>query len=658
MKRRRVFVGIAVACLFLVISCEKNDPDEPEHGSLQLTSTKVGTQYLTVQGPNTGIHVDENIVIAFSNSLDTATIRNSIFLTDKENNAIVTEIATLDNYKTISLSHEQNLSPLTEYTLQITDALKGAGKETFEGVEYSFTTLNGTMEMTGITLNGLDFSSSVRIYDIDRKNILLEISFSEELDATTYQSFIVLSGGLSLSYSLSADNKKISITNKSELAGYTRYFLTLSSNLTSKTGYTFKGFTNSFYTCVDSSFKFPEITDDQLLDLVQKQTFRYFYDFAHPACGMTRERNTSGDIVTTGGSGFGVMALIVGMERGFITRTEGLGQLDKMLGFLENCDRFHGAWPHWLNGNSGTVIPFGEKDNGADLVETSFMLEGLLTMRQYLDSTVISEKGQINRINKLFNETEFDWFTRGENVLYWHWSPDYYWDMNMPIRGYNEALIVYILAASSASHGIAASVYHNGYARNGGIVNGKSFYGYRLPLGEDYGGPLFFTHYSFLGLDPRNLQDNYADYWEQNVNHSRINRAYCEDNPKNFAGYSSTSWGLTASDNQKGYSAHSPTNDLGVITPTAAVSALPYAPEESMDAIRYFYYILGDKLWGEYGFYDAFNVTEQWWADSYLAIDQGPIICMIENHRSGLLWDLFMSCPEIQGGLDKIGFTY
>ena len=217
---------------------------------------------------------------------------------------------------------------------------------------------------------------------------------------------------------------------------------------------------------------------------------------------------------------------------------------------------------------------------------------------------------------------------------------------------------MYVLAASSASHGISASVYHNGYARNGGIVNGKSFYGYTLPLGEDYGGPLFFTHYSFLGLDPGNLRDTYAGYWEQNVNHTRINRAYCLDNPKNYVGYGSGSWGLTASDNQKGYSAHSPTNDLGVITPSAAVSALPYTPEESMEAIRYFYYILGDKLWGEYGFYDAFNITEQWWADSYIAIDQGPIICMIENYRSGLLWDLFMSCPEVQSGLDKLGFTY
>ena len=230
--------------------------------------------------------------------------------------------------------------------------------------------------------------------------------------------------------------------------------------------------------------------------------------------------------------------------------------------------------------------------------------------------------------------------------------------MNMKIQGYNETLITYILAASSTTYSINEEVYHEGYARNGAIINGNTYYGYLLPLGWAYGGPLFFTHYSFLGLDPRNLADDYADYWEQNVNQSLINWSYCVDNPMNWISYSTDCWGLTASDNPWGYSAHSPSNDLGVITPTAAVSAIPYVPEQSMKAIHHFYYLLGDRLWGPYGFYDAFDVTEGWWANSYIAIDQGPIVCMIENYRSGLLWDLFMSCPEVQQGLDKLGFSY
>ena len=312
-----------------------------------------------------------------------------------------------------------------------------------------------------------------------------------------------------------------------------------------------------------------------------------------------------------------------------------------------------------MNGNTGKAIPFSTKDNGGDLVETAFLIQGLLTVRQYLDADNISESNLIFRINQLWESVEWDWYTKGgQNVLYWHWSPQYNWDMNLQIRGHNETQIIYVLAASSPTHDINKLTYDNGYAQNGNIKNGSTYYGYELPIGYGRGGPLFFTHYSYLGLDPRNLVDQYADYWQQNRNHTLINRAYCIDNPKNFIGYSEDCWGLTASDNHEGYSAHSPSNDKGVITPTAAISSIPYTPEESMKVIRFLYYQMGDKLWGDHGFYDAFNPTVNWVADSYLAIDQGPIICMIENHRSGLLWDLFMSSPEIQEGLEKLGFTY
>jgi len=402
-----------------------------------------------------------------------------------------------------------------------------------------------------------------------------------------------------------------------------------------------------------------QLTNEVLLEKVQRQTFKYFYDFAHPASGMARERNSAGDIVTMGGSGFGLMALLVGMERGFITREQGLLQVEKVLDFLETCDRYHGVWPHWLNGESGEVVPFSPKDNGADLVETAFMVQGLITVRQYLYKNKVGEIELANRINTLWHEVEWEWFTGGgEEVLYWHWSPEFEWEMNMGIRGHNETLIAYVLAASSPTHQIDSGVYHKGYARNGDIRNGNSYYGIELPLGEELGGPLFFSHYSFLGLDPRKLQDQYVSYWKQNVNHTLINRAYCMENPKGFKGYGAKGWGLTASDNHQGYSAHSPTNDLGVISPTAAISSIPYTPEYSLEAIRHMYYECQDSLWGIYGFHDAFNPSEKWCAKSYLAIDQGPIVVMIENYRTGLLWDLFMSAPEIRQGLTRLGFTY
>ncbi len=404
------------------------------------------------------------------------------------------------------------------------------------------------------------------------------------------------------------------------------------------------------------------LSDDQLLDIVQKQTFRYFWDFAHPVSGMARERSNiafdyGNEVVTTGGTGFGVMATIVAVHRGWISRDSAANHLLKMVKFLAKADAYHGVFPHWLNGATGKTIPFSRKDDGADLVETSFLFQGLLTVRQYFDRDTPLENELRSRINWLWNDIEWDWFTRGgQNVLYWHWSPDNGWAMDFDIRGFNECLITYVLAASGERYPVDAAVYHDGWAKSDFFINGKEFYGIKLPLGFDYGGPLFFSHYSFLGLDPRGLKDKYADYWQQNVNHTLINRAYCIDNPKKFTGYGEMCWGLTASDNHEGYNAHSPTNDLGVITPTAALSAFPYTPQYSMQVLRHFYYNLGDKIWSDYGFVDSFNESKGWYAKSHLAIDQGPIIVMIENYRSRLLWDLFMSCPEVQNGLKKLGF--
>ncbi|MCH5599657.1 glucoamylase family protein [Niabella ginsengisoli] len=405
------------------------------------------------------------------------------------------------------------------------------------------------------------------------------------------------------------------------------------------------------------------ISDSALVDLVQKQTIRYFWDFAHPVSGLARERsnqsfNYGNEVVTTGGTGFGIMAIIAGVNRGWIERDTAARFLLKMVKFLYKADAYHGVFPHWLNGETGKTIPFSRKDDGADLVESAFLFQGLLCARQYFNGDNDLERQLRGRINGLWNDIEWDWFTReGREVLYWHWSPNNGWAMNFPLRGFNECLITYVLAASSDNYPVDTKVYHRGWAQSNFFKNGKTFYNYELPLGFDYGGPLFFSHYSFLGLSPKGLKDQYADYWKQNQNHTLINYAYCVDNPKAFKGYGENCWGLTASDTYNGYDAHSPTNDHGTITPTAALSAFPYTPDKSMKTLRHFYIDLGDKIWSEYGFVDAFNETKNWYAQSHLAIDQGPIVVMIENYRTGLLWKLFMSCPEIQSGLKKLGFT-
>ncbi len=403
------------------------------------------------------------------------------------------------------------------------------------------------------------------------------------------------------------------------------------------------------------------MSDDDFLDMVQRATFRYFYHFAHPNCGLARERNTSGDVVTIGGSGFGVMALIAGVERNFISRENGAKHLLKMLNFLtSSAQRFHGAYPHWLNGWTGQVVPFSQYDDGGDIVETSFLLQGLLTARQYFNRNDSIEIEIRNKINQIWNTVEFSWYRRSpySQHLYWHWSPNYGWVMNLKLMGWSETMICYILGIASPYYSIPASTYYQGWASSSTYYNVRITYGYKLYVGENLGGPLFFTHYSFLGFDPRNKKDSFCNYFIHNRNQTLVNRAYCINNPKRFTGYDSLNWGITASDNPWGYSAHEPLmNDNGTIAPTAALSSMPYTPEESKATLKHFYRRYFNQLWGTYGFKDAFNLSQNWFANSYLAIDQGPIIIMIENYRTGLLWNLFMSNPEIQTALDSIGFV-
>lgn len=412
------------------------------------------------------------------------------------------------------------------------------------------------------------------------------------------------------------------------------------------------------------------LSDDSLLTLVQRQTFQYFWDGAEPVSGMARERiHTDGvypendqDVVTVGGSGFGLMAILVGIERGFITKEQGFARLQKIVSYIGKADRFHGAWPHWLDGPTGKVKPFSPKDDGGDLVETAYMVQGLLTVAGYFKNGNEAEQQLADDIRKLWSEVEWDWYTQGKDALYWHWSPHYNWEMNFAIGGYNECLITYILAASSPTHPIKPEVYHKGWALNGAIANDTVFYGLNTILnfyqyGDDPTGPLFWAHYSYLGLNPKRLSDKYADYWELNRNQALIHYRYCIDNPKGFKGYGEKQWGLTASYSTNGYAAHHPGNeDSGVISPTAALSSFPYTPAESMNFLRYLY-TEANSLVGIYGPYDAYNQTTGWNLPRYLAIDQGPIPVMIENYRTAKPWDLFMSNADVQNGLKILGFS-
>lgn len=423
----------------------------------------------------------------------------------------------------------------------------------------------------------------------------------------------------------------------------------------------------------DGNSGIPPLSDIEMMDLVQEESFKYFWDFAQSDSGAARERytpeNPSADqnTVTTGGTGFGIMAILVGIERGYISRAEAVTRLTKILDFFEKADRFHGAWPHWINGTNGNIIPFSPLDDGGDLVETAFFVQGLICVKEYFKNGASEETALANKADVLWKGVEWNWYTQGENSLYWHWSPNNGFAINMTLTGYNEVLVTYVMAASSPDFAIDQAAYVGGWASNGNIVSSNVKYGFPLLLNHggspEFGGPLFFSHYSFLGLNPKGLSDAYANYWDVAVNHTKINRQYCITNPFNFEDYGADCWGLSASysrnaDGSLGYSAHSPVNDKGVISPTAAISSIPYTPMESLDVMHYLYQHK-DKLLGPAGFYDAFSPEYGYWvAKAYLAIDQGPQIVMIENYRTGLLWNLFMQNTDVQNGLNTLGFTY
>ena len=421
------------------------------------------------------------------------------------------------------------------------------------------------------------------------------------------------------------------------------------------------------------------MSDDQLLTMLQEACFRYYWEGAHAEAGMTLE-NIPGDdrIVATGASGFGIMALIVGVDRGFITRQQGLERLTKIVSFLEKAPRYHGAWSHFMDGHTGESLPvFSMFDNAGDLVETAFLMEGLLAARQYLNRSSATEGELYQRISRLWETVEWDWYRRSSHsdALYWHWSPNWAWHINHRLTGFNETMIAYLLAIASPTHPVPAGLYYTGWAglsnvavdyRSGPLavtggdryVNRHSYYGIKLDVGVGSGGPLFFVHYSYMGFDPH-VRDRFTDYFQNNRNLARINLAYCEQNPRHFEGYSANSWGLTASDGPTGYKASAPdvNNDSGTMTPTGALASFPYLPEASMAAFKHFYRDLGNRLWGVYGPRDAFNLSQNWISPIYMGLNQAPITVMIENYRTGLIWKLFMSNPEIQPMLDRVGFT-
>lgn len=420
------------------------------------------------------------------------------------------------------------------------------------------------------------------------------------------------------------------------------------------------------------------MSDDDLLTMLQKETFEYYWEGADPHSGMARE-NIPGDdrLVATGASGMGIGAIVVGVDRHFITREQGVARMEKIVSFLEHADHYHGAYSHYMNGATGKTMPlFGMLDNGGDLVETSFLMEGLLTARQYFNGPSQSEKDLYRRITALWQAVDWAWYRDNlqDGFLYWHWSPEWSFQIHHPLIGFNEVMITYLLAIASPTHGVPASMYYSGWAsqaeraqqyregwsgsKDGHLYsNGNTFFGIKLDVGVGSGGPLFFTHYSFFGFDPHALHDRFTrSYFDNNRNIARINLAYCTANPKHYAGYGPNAWGLTAADTPDDYSASAPNlaDDHGTLAPTGALASFAYTPVASMAALKHYYRDLGADLWGAYGPRDAYDPSRQWISPIFMGLNQAPIVDMIENYRTRLLWKNFMANPEINTMLHNL----
>lgn len=419
------------------------------------------------------------------------------------------------------------------------------------------------------------------------------------------------------------------------------------------------------------------MTDEELLDMIQQSHFRYYWDGAELGSGLALE-NIPGrsHMIATGASGFGIMAIVSAAKRGFITREQAVQRFITITDFLLKADRFHGVFPHFLDGETGkTVAFFGKRDNGGDLVETSFLMQGLLAARQYFNGKDSNETKIRNAITKLWDEVEWDWYrrTKDSDFLYWHWSPDQAWVIDHRLIGWNETMITYFLAIASKTHSIPASMYYSGWASQSAIAakyrtdwgqttdgstytNGNTYFGIELPVGVSNGGPLFFVHYSFLGLNPHQFTDKYVNYFDNNKRIAEINLRYCIENPNKHKGYGDDFWGLTASDGTSHYSADEPTlhADKGKLTATGALASFPYTPEASMKALKNYYRNYGQYLYGYYGFRDAIDLDNNWCSPIYMGLNQAPVVVMIENYRSNLLWDLFMANPEVQSAKKKI----
>jgi hypothetical protein len=407
-----------------------------------------------------------------------------------------------------------------------------------------------------------------------------------------------------------------------------------------------------------------QLTDDELLDAIQEPAFQFFWNEANPANGLIRDRSQPGSPASIASVGFGLSAICVGADHGWVTRGQAATRVRTTLNTFYTGPQgtaasgtigFRGFFYHFLDMNTATR--FVTWDNvELSSIDSALLMAGILDARQYFDSPDTDEVAIRAMADSLESRMDWTFFRNNTAGVYMGWKPGTGFAGFGLWQGYNEAMILYLLALGSPSHPAPTFVW----------TTWTSGYNYTTQYGQTYVvfPPLFGHQYSHCWVDFRNIQDLYMrnhtplNYFENSRRATLAQQAYCIANPGGWVGYNDSTWGITASDAPTGYSARGAPpaqNDDGTLAPTAVAGSLPFAWDICLPALRNFYNNY-PSLWGPYGFRDAFNPTANWYDPDYIGIDEGPIVLMIENHRTGKVWNRMMAHPSIQTGLSRAGF--
>ena len=412
-------------------------------------------------------------------------------------------------------------------------------------------------------------------------------------------------------------------------------------------------------------------SDDAFLDYVERQTFRYFWDEANPRNGLIRDRSGEGSPCSIAAVGFGLSAINIAVERGWIERADGATRVLRTLQTLwdtpqgaraTGCAGYHGWFYHFLDMNTGTRAPGSELSS----IDTALLMMGVIDAGQFYDRPADPAEARIRQLSaQLLSRLDWKFMVDPkEQLVNMDWNPERGFGAARWV-GYNEGSCLYLLALGGATNALPFSLW-DGWTRG---YHWCDCYGQTL-LPE----PALFTHqYSQVWIDFRGIADNcmrqrHSGYFENTRVATLVQQHYAVENPRRFPNYGTNEWGFTACDGPDkvvdgvfypGYLARgAPAGiDDGTIAPTAAASSLPFAPETCLATLRHLYDTYGNKLWTTEGFRDAYNVKARWFAKDLLGIDQGPALLMIENYRTGSTWSRMMASATIQRGLERAGFT-